>query len=95
MSTYINIGEDRSVEWNIVPLNIYLYGVEDPRNRPIFGSFKIKHALEERYRGTYLSGYDTPFARPAARAMARNGCRLSSAALTCSSWTHPSNRTAS
>jgi len=57
MSTYINIGEDRSVEWNIVPLNIYLYGVEDPRNRPIFGSFKIKHALEERYRETYLSGY--------------------------------------
>ncbi len=61
MSTYINIGEDRSVEWNIVPLNIYLYGVEDPRNRPIFGSFKIKHALEERYRENYLSGYcDTP-----------------------------------
>ena len=57
MSTYINIGEDESVAWNIVPLNIYLYGVEDSRNRPIFGSFKIKHALEERYRQTYLSGY--------------------------------------
>jgi hypothetical protein len=55
MSTYINIGEDRSVEWNIVPLNVYLYGVEDPRNRPIFGSFKIKRALEERYRENYLS----------------------------------------
>ncbi len=57
MSTYINIGEDRSFEWNIVPLSIYLYGVEDPRNRPIFGSFKIKHALEERYRELYLNGY--------------------------------------
>jgi hypothetical protein len=55
MSTYINIGEDRSVEWNIVPLNIYLYGVEDPGNRPIFASFKIKRALEERYRENYLS----------------------------------------
>jgi hypothetical protein len=57
MSTYINIGEDQSFEWNIVPFNVYLYGVEDSRNRPIFGSFKIKHALEERYRENYLSGY--------------------------------------
>jgi hypothetical protein len=57
MSTYINIGEDRSFDWNIVPLNIYLYGVEDPRNRPIFASYKIKHALEERYRENYLAGY--------------------------------------
>jgi hypothetical protein len=57
MSTYINIGEDRSFEWNIVPLNIYLYGVEDPRNRPLFASFKIKRALEERYRENYLSAY--------------------------------------
>lgn len=57
ISTYINIGEDQSVAWNIVPLNIYLYGVEDSGNRPIFGSFKIKHALEERYRRNYLSGY--------------------------------------
>jgi hypothetical protein len=61
MSTYINIGEDESFEWNIVPLNIYLYGVEDPRNRPIFASYKIKHALEDRYRQNYLSGLcDTP-----------------------------------
>jgi hypothetical protein len=57
MSTYINIGEDQPFEWNIVPLNIYLYGVEDPQNRPIFGSNKIKHALEERYREKYLSEY--------------------------------------
>jgi len=61
MSTYINIGEDHSFDWNIVPLNIYLYGVEDSRNRPIFASYKIKRALEERYRQNYLSGYcDTP-----------------------------------
>jgi len=61
ISTYINIGEDRSFDWNIVPLNIYLYGVEDPGNRPIFASYKIKRALEERYRQNYLSGLcDTP-----------------------------------
>jgi len=59
MSNYINIGEDESYEWNIVPLNIYLYGVEDPRNRPLFASNKIKRLLEERYRGNYLRAYCT------------------------------------
>jgi hypothetical protein len=56
ISTYINIGEDQAFEWNVVPLNIYLYGVEDPQNRPIFGSYRVKHALEERYREKYLTG---------------------------------------
>jgi hypothetical protein len=55
MSNYINIGEDQSFEWNVVPLNIYLYGVEDLRDRSVFGSFKLKHLLEERYRENYLS----------------------------------------
>jgi hypothetical protein len=57
MSNYINIGEDEPYAWNVVPLSVYLYGVEDPRNRAVFGSDKIKHVLEERYRETYLSGY--------------------------------------
>ena len=35
MSNYINIGEDQPFEWNIVSLSMYLYGVEDPRDRPI------------------------------------------------------------
>ena len=57
MSNYINIGEPQGFEWNIVPLNIYLYGVEDPRFRPLFGSYPIKNLLEERYRTKYLLGY--------------------------------------
>jgi hypothetical protein len=57
MSNYINIGEPKDFEWNIVPLNIYLYGVEDPRVRPLFGSYAIKDLLEERYRTRYLPGY--------------------------------------
>jgi hypothetical protein len=57
MSNYLNIGEDQQFEWNIVPLNIYLYGVEDPGNRPLFASYKIKHLLEERYREKYLKQY--------------------------------------
>lgn len=55
MSNYINIGEDQSFEWNVVPLNVYLYGVEEIENRTIFASYKIKHVLEERYRKNYLS----------------------------------------
>jgi hypothetical protein len=57
MSNYINIGEPQDFEWNIVPLNIYLYGVEDPRFRPLFGTYKIKELLEEKYRAKYLAGY--------------------------------------
>jgi hypothetical protein len=54
MSVYINIGEDQSFGWNIVPLSIYLYGVEDPANRPLFASYKVKRVLEDRYRDNYL-----------------------------------------
>jgi hypothetical protein len=57
MSNYLNIGEDQRFEWNIVPLYVYLYGVEDPRNRPLFASYKIKQLLEERYREKYLTQY--------------------------------------
>src|SRR5271168_3668910 len=42
MSNYINLGEDQPYEWNIVPLSIYVYGVENPRNRPLIGTDKIK-----------------------------------------------------
>lgn len=57
MSNYTTLGEDQPYEWNIVPLSIYLYGVEDPRYRPLFSSQKIKHALEERYREKFLAEY--------------------------------------
>jgi hypothetical protein len=69
MSNYTTLGEDQPFEWNIVPLSIYLYGVEDPQNRPLFGSQKIKHTLEERYRTKFLVGYcDGPTCRTSGRA---------------------------
>lgn len=69
MSTYIHIGEDQAYEWNIVPLSVYLYGVEDPGNRPIFGSVQVKQLLEERYRENYLSDYcETTSCRTSAKA---------------------------
>jgi len=57
MSNYTTLGEDQPFEWNIVPLNVYLYGVENAHYRPLVGSQQIKHALEERYREKYLSDY--------------------------------------
>jgi hypothetical protein len=32
MSNYTTLGEDQPYEWNIVPLSVYLYGVENPRD---------------------------------------------------------------
>ena len=59
LSNYTTLGEDQPYEWNIVPLSIYLYGVEDPRNRPLVSSKEIKAALEERYRQKYLAAICT------------------------------------
>jgi hypothetical protein len=56
LSNYTTLGEDQPFEWNIVPLSVYLYGVEDPANRPLMSSKEIKAVLEERYRQKYLSG---------------------------------------
>jgi len=59
LSTYTWLGEDQPYEWNVVPLSIYLYGVDDPRDRPLFGSPRIKRLLEEHYRDNYLTAYCT------------------------------------
>jgi len=55
LSNYTTLGEDQPYEWNIVPLSVYLYGVEDPSDRPLVSSKAIKAALEERYRDKYLA----------------------------------------
>jgi hypothetical protein len=59
MSNYINLGEDERYEWNIAPFNLYVYGVEDPADRPVFGTEKIKAVLEQRYREQSLAAYCT------------------------------------
>lgn len=59
LSNYTTLGEDQPYEWNIVPLSVYLYGVEDPSNRPLVSSKAIKAALEERYRDKYLAAICT------------------------------------
>src|SRR5258708_26965708 len=57
MSNYTTLGEDQPFEWNVVPLNVYLYGVENAHYRPLVGSQQIKHVLDERYREKSLSEY--------------------------------------
>jgi hypothetical protein len=57
ISNYTTLGEDQPFEWNIVPLNVYVYGVENPADRPLFASPKIKRALEEAYREKVLADY--------------------------------------
>jgi hypothetical protein len=59
LSNYTTLGEDQPYEWNIVPLSVYLYGVEDPGDRPLVSSKAIKAALEERYRNKYLAAVCT------------------------------------
>lgn len=57
ISNYTTLGEDQPFEWNIVPFNVYVYGVENPEDRPLFASSKIKGALEEAYRENVLADY--------------------------------------
>jgi hypothetical protein len=59
ISTYAALGENQPYEWNAVPLSVFLYGVDDPRNRPLFGSAKIKRVLEDQYQAKYLTAYCT------------------------------------
>jgi hypothetical protein len=57
VSNYTSLGEDQSFEWNIVPLDMYLYGVANAENRPLFASGKIKNLLETEYREKVLRDY--------------------------------------
>jgi len=57
ISNYTTLGEDQPFEWNIVPLNLFLYGVVDPENRPLFASWPVKRLLEENYRENVLGNY--------------------------------------
>jgi hypothetical protein len=57
LSNYQNYGEDVEYEWNIVPLSVYLYGVNDPQSRTLLGLEKVKGLLEQNYRSSVLADY--------------------------------------
>jgi hypothetical protein len=55
LSNYENFGEDQAYEWNVVPLNIFLYGVEDAQDRPLFASQTLRQKLADRFWERTLS----------------------------------------
>jgi len=57
LSNYTGFGESEPFEWNVAPVDVFLYGVNDPQRWPLVGSAKIKALLEERYRRQYLSAF--------------------------------------
>ena len=54
IQNYVDYKEDQPYEWNVVPLNIYLYGVANAADRPLFGSPELRRLLQEQYRRSYL-----------------------------------------
>jgi hypothetical protein len=54
IQNYEDYMEDRPYEWNIVPLSLYLYGVDDLRDRPLFGSPELRAVLQDQYRQKHL-----------------------------------------
>jgi hypothetical protein len=54
LSNYTTFGEALSYEWNIVPLSLFLYGVEDTSDVPIYGNEAALKLLQERYRKIYF-----------------------------------------
>lgn len=55
LSNYENLGEDQPYEWNLVPLNVFLYGVEDAQDRPLFASQQLRQKLQHRFWERNLS----------------------------------------
>jgi hypothetical protein len=54
ISTYGHFGETESFNWNVTPVNEYLYGVEEEKDIPIYGDPELRRELQERYRQKYL-----------------------------------------
>jgi hypothetical protein len=57
ISNYTSLGEDEPFEWNVISFNRFVYGVPDPKDRPLFASWPIKHVLEQNYRQKVLGNY--------------------------------------
>ena len=56
ISNYSNLGEDKPYEWNIVPVSVFLYGVTNAADRPLYSSMPLQYLLAERYRQGHLQG---------------------------------------
>jgi hypothetical protein len=57
MSNYSEFFENANYEWNVVPVSVFLYGVEDPAEQPMYGSKELRRELQNRYRDRVLTDY--------------------------------------
>jgi hypothetical protein len=55
ISTYSHFKEDKPYEWNAVPLNVFLYGLDDENFRPLYASHELRIALQANFRRTFLN----------------------------------------
>ncbi len=55
LSMYKGLNEDQDFEWNAVPLSLFLYGVEDERDRPLLAWPALFRLLQDHARESYLA----------------------------------------
>lgn len=55
LTSYSTFGEDAPYQWNIVSLNIFLYGVGDEKQRPLYAWPALRRQLQQRFQKKYLS----------------------------------------
>ncbi len=54
LQNYEDYKEDQPYEWNVVPLSVYLYGVNRLDEKPLFGYPELRSVLQQQYQRTYL-----------------------------------------
>lgn len=54
LQNYEDYKEDQPYEWNVVPLSLYLYGVDRMDRQPLFGYPELRNLLQQQYQRTYL-----------------------------------------
>jgi hypothetical protein len=50
LSNYADFKENQKYEWNIVPVSVFLYGVQNPADRPLYASRQLREMLQDEYR---------------------------------------------
>ncbi len=50
LSNYADFEENQKYEWNIVPVSVFLYGVKNPADRPLYASLDLRKMLQDEYR---------------------------------------------
>src|SRR6201994_4747314 len=54
IQNYVDYKEDLPYQWNVVPLSVYLYGVDDMRQKPLFASPDMRAVLQDHYRRQHM-----------------------------------------